>query len=518
MLARHLEHVTVTDPPTDLPALAELLDTIPDPRSRQGRRYRLGPLLALSLLAVLGGATSLAKIARFIAGYDPDLRARAGLPGTVQPAASTLGRLFARLDGDAFDVATCTYMATLANCGPPSTTDIQPSARTALSGLAVDGKTLRGSRTPGGAIHLLAATRHDTQTVVAQRQVDTKSNEIPAFTPLLSHLYLTGVVVTADALHTQHDHAHHVIAAGGHYLFIVKGNQPTLLRRLKALPWREAILNDRTDERGHGRHEIRRMKICSARPGLPFPHAAQAVQAVQVKRRRTDHRTGKTTIVTIYAITDLPPRTRHPYPARCPDPRPLEHRSPAPHPRRHLPRRLLPHSYRCRTPHHGQPAQPGHRPDPPDRLDQHRRRHRPLPQPPSRRPAVTRFHNMRTQRPWYQHRSNRRPALSQQRTARLVANPVLRAARREQRIAPISVRRDSPRLAVNVPTFLRTLGTRRWLLPFGVATHGRRDRTWHSRCCSWSALPVVLRGLEARLGLRRGRRRSRRQVGGRGGW
>ncbi|MEV4020658.1 transposase family protein [Nonomuraea angiospora] len=78
VLARHLEHVTVGDPLTDLPdlpALAEVLNAVPDPRSRRGRRYRLGPLLALSLLAVLGGAASLAKITRFIAGYDPDLPA-----------------------------------------------------------------------------------------------------------------------------------------------------------------------------------------------------------------------------------------------------------------------------------------------------------------------------------------------------------------------------------------------------------------------------------------------------------
>ncbi|MEV6039078.1 hypothetical protein AB0L65_48600 [Nonomuraea sp. NPDC052116] len=46
------------------------------------------------------------------------------------------------------------------------------------------------------------------------------------------------------------------------------------------------------------------MKICVIRPGLPFPHAAQAIH---VKRRRTDHRTGKTAIVTIYAITSPPP-------------------------------------------------------------------------------------------------------------------------------------------------------------------------------------------------------------------
>ncbi|WP_171075202.1 ISAs1 family transposase [Nonomuraea basaltis] len=307
VLARHLEHVTVADPltdPLDLPTLAEVLNAVPDPRSRRGRRYRLGPLLALSLLAVLGGATSLTKITRFIAGYDPDLRARAGLPGTPRLAASTLGRLLARLDGDAFDTATCTYLASLAACAPAAATSSRPSARIELAGLAVDGKTLRGSRTPDGTVHLLAATRHDTQIVVAQRQVEAKSNEIPLFTPLLSGLDLSSVVITADALHTQHAHARQIVEARGHYLFIVKGNQPTLLNRLKALPWREAILNDRTDEQGHGRREIRRMKICTVRPGLPFPHAAQAIQ---VKRRRTDHRTGKTTIVTIYAVTSLPP-------------------------------------------------------------------------------------------------------------------------------------------------------------------------------------------------------------------
>ncbi|MFI7231126.1 ISAs1 family transposase [Nonomuraea angiospora] len=307
VLARHLEHVTITNLPTDLldlPTLAEVLDTVPDPRSRRGRRYRLGPLLALSLLAVLGEATSLAKIARFIAGYDPDLRARAGLPGTVRLAASTLGRLLARLDGDAFDTATCTYLASLTDCAPPATADGLPCAGTELTGLAVDGKTLRGSRTPDGTVHLLAATRHDTQTVVAQRQVEAKSHEIPTFTPLLFELDLTGLVITADALHTQHAHAQQIVQAQGHYLFIVKGNQPTLLNRLKALPWREAILNDRTDETGHGRREIRRMKICTVRPHLPFPHAAQAIQ---VKRRRTDHKTGKTTIVIIYAVTSLPP-------------------------------------------------------------------------------------------------------------------------------------------------------------------------------------------------------------------
>ncbi|MFB9719771.1 hypothetical protein ACFFRU_13695, partial [Planobispora longispora] len=90
----------------------------------------------------------------------------------------------------------------------------------------------------------------------------------------------------ADALRTQDTHARHLVAAGGHYLFIVKANQPPLQRRLKALPWRQALLNHRSDERAHSRREIRRMKICTVRPDLPFPHAAQALQ---VKRRRPGH-------------------------------------------------------------------------------------------------------------------------------------------------------------------------------------------------------------------------------------
>lgn len=118
------------------------------------------------------------------------------------------------------------------------------------------------------------------------------------FRPLHRYALASSLAKTTKALTTR------PWGRARHYLFIVKGNQPTLHRRLKALPWREAILNDRTDETGHGRREIRRMKICTVRPGLPFPHA---VQAIQVKRRRTDRKTGKTTIVTIYAVTSLPP-------------------------------------------------------------------------------------------------------------------------------------------------------------------------------------------------------------------
>ncbi|MFF3920202.1 ISAs1 family transposase [Streptomyces sp. NPDC001852] len=172
--------------------------------------------------------------------------------------ASTLGRLLARLDGDTVDNAVSGWLARRA-------TDLvdEPDR---LTGLAVDGKTVRGSRTDGHAVHLLAAALHDSQTVIAQRQIAAKSNEIPAFTPLLEKLDLHGVVVTADAMHTQREHAHHIVAAGGHYLLVVKGNQQKLRKQIKRLPWSEIPLQGRTTTTGHGRREIRRLKACTVGP------------------------------------------------------------------------------------------------------------------------------------------------------------------------------------------------------------------------------------------------------------
>lgn len=300
-LVRHCEGVVLPCPVTDLPglpALVQVLDRIPDPRRRRGRRYRLGPMLALCLVAVLSGATSLARIGRITAELDARMLAELGLPATW-PVVTTLGRLLARLDGDAFDEAIGAYLTALAH-DPDADRDAGPEA------VSVDGKTLRGSRRPDGTVtHLLAAALHDGRAVVVQRQVDAKSNEIPAFVPLLAGLDLTGKVVTADALHTQREHARRLVRDHkAHYLLVVKGNQKGLHRQLKRLPWREIELHDRTVEDGHGRQEIRRLKVCTVRPGLLFPHA---VQAIQVKRRRTDRTTGKTTIKTVYAVTSLAP-------------------------------------------------------------------------------------------------------------------------------------------------------------------------------------------------------------------
>jgi len=66
------------------------------------------------------------------------------------------------------------------------------------------------------------------------------------FAPLLEPLDLAGCVVTADAMHTQREHAEfHGGRKNADYIMIVKKNQPSLHAQLKNLPWRTIPAADR---------------------------------------------------------------------------------------------------------------------------------------------------------------------------------------------------------------------------------------------------------------------------------
>ncbi|MFB6674324.1 transposase family protein [Streptomyces sp. NPDC056390] len=109
VLQRHREDADLLHVSAELAALSKVLDQLPDPRRVRGRRYRLGLLLALCLLAVLGGATTLASIARYAIDAPPEARARIGLHRP--PRTTTLGRLLSRLGSDALDDAVGAWLA-----------------------------------------------------------------------------------------------------------------------------------------------------------------------------------------------------------------------------------------------------------------------------------------------------------------------------------------------------------------------------------------------------------------------
>ena len=279
----------------DCPGLLERLAMIPDPRDRRGRRHTLASVLAVSAAAVLAGARSVTAIAEWATDTPWPILAALGVrcdPLTRRgqvPGEATIRRVLARVDGDAVDATIGAWLAD--RLRPP------PRPR---RGIAVDGKTLRGSAHQGHQVHLLAALDHHDGAVLAQRQVDGAPGEVPAFEPLLAGLNLAGVV-TADALHTQRDHAAFLVEAGADYLLVVKANQPTLHAQLAELPWRQIPVMDRTRDHGHGRVEVRTLKVAAV-AGLCFPHAAQAIQVIR-RVRAPGRRRWRT--VTCYAVTSL---------------------------------------------------------------------------------------------------------------------------------------------------------------------------------------------------------------------
>ncbi|MBC9726587.1 ISAs1 family transposase [Streptomyces sp. TRM68367] len=245
---------------------------------------------------------------------------------------------------------------------------------------------------------------HGSRTVIAQRQVDTRSNEITAFWPLLEPLDLRGKVVTFDAMHSQTEHARFLVEEkNAHYIALIKDNHPTLHARLRKLPWHEIPLMDKTRATAHGRDEIRRIKVATV-PGLHFPHTDQVLQIV---RRSRVLSTGKLSIERVYALTDLTMTPGHPGPACRARARALGHRSPAPPARRHPPRRRLQDPHGQRTPRHGRPAQHRPRPGRTRRLAQPRSSRRSLPVPPRPRTRPDQAHDVRTHAPWWPGRAVR---------------------------------------------------------------------------------------------------------------
>lgn len=263
------------------------LARVPDPRDPRGVRYPLAGMLAVAVTAVIAGARSFAAIGEWAADLTDDALARLGLPGG--PEESTLRKLFARLDATALDAQLAVYAWTR--------TRVVEGRRV----VAIDGKTVRGARTNARqAPHLVAALDHRIGVVLGQEAVDAKSNEIPAARALLAGFDpadLHRCVITLDAMHTQTDTAEVILAAGADYVFTVKSNQPKLLARLKALPWKDVPAH-RATTTGHGRRATRSIKVADAPAWTGFTGAAQVAQL-----RRTVTKNGKKTVEVVYLIT-----------------------------------------------------------------------------------------------------------------------------------------------------------------------------------------------------------------------
>lgn len=311
------------------------LATVPDPRKRRGVRHRLAPILSIATLATLRGATSLRAIGETAAELPQEALGRLGARVSphsrayVAPEESTIRRTLKAVDANAVDLVVNAWVADQVSAGRlaehhavtvqlaavlesdetvegdgESDGDGEPAL---LPAVAVDGKTLRGARLGNGRlVHLMSAMTHREGATVAQRDVDTKTNEITAFRPLLAGLDLEGVVVTADAMHAQRDHARFLLEdKGAHFVFGLKDNQPHLRDAAEQLLADSPVVHE-THDRGHGRTEHRYFRVAPVPAELAkrlgFPWAAQVIA---VDRERADLDDRLTSMETSYYVTSL---------------------------------------------------------------------------------------------------------------------------------------------------------------------------------------------------------------------
>jgi len=94
---------------------------------------------------------------------------------------------------------------------------------------------------------------------------------------------------------------------------MAKDNQPTLLDRLKTLPWHDMPAAHKQDDDGHGRHKRRTIRVLPAPADLDFPDTRQVFLIERtvvdtVKRRKKNGKTKtkkRTSYVRAYGLTSL---------------------------------------------------------------------------------------------------------------------------------------------------------------------------------------------------------------------
>jgi predicted transposase YbfD/YdcC len=252
--------------------LYDAFATVSDPRLERSRHHSLIDIISLAICAVICGADSWVAIETFGKAKQAWLERYLALPNGI-PSHDTFGRVFAALDAAEFQQH---FIGWVRAIWPRELGEV----------ITVDGKTLRGSHDRGigkDAIHLVSVWAQQSRLVLAQRAVDTKSNEITAIPAVLQLLDLHGCTVTVDAMGCQTAIARQIVQQGGEYVLAVKDNQEQLhtdiadtFRYVADDAWEGvAHAHTRTIDAGHGRIETRDYWLITEPDYLRFlnPHS-----------------------------------------------------------------------------------------------------------------------------------------------------------------------------------------------------------------------------------------------------
>ena len=267
-----------------------------DPRVERNREHLLEEILLIAIAAVLSGAESWNDIEDYGRAKQGWLKTFLRLPGGI-PSHDTFNRVFQALDPEELERGFAAWVREIAQL-------------TAGAVVAIDGKTLRGTRQTGKPIvHMVSAWAESNNLVLAQRKVDDQSNEITAIPKLLGALELSGTVVTIDAIGCQRTLVEQIVNRKADYVLAVKQNQAHLLADVKD-SFRMLAATALTEEVdcGHGRVERRRCAVLDDLTLLDESAAWASLHSlVRLEAERFHKATGAIERETRYYISSLAP-------------------------------------------------------------------------------------------------------------------------------------------------------------------------------------------------------------------
>ena len=325
-----MDYITLT-PEREFPTSLEDVDAhsvyaafeqITDGRSKRGIRYSVALILTLIVLAKLMGEPKLSGVSQWVRLRGAWLNEVLHLQRTRWPAASTYTYVLERLDESEVTrvVQQClTRAETSRRCGEEPSRLATQVGREQSAHIAMDGKTMRGTlgheADTQPSVHLLALYEVNTGTVLAQRPVATKENEISAAPELATPERIKGRIYSADAMHTQKKWCRQVIRDEGDYLLIAKNNQATLHEDLALFlddpeadrtGWQTAS----TCNKGHGRLEKRTLVATTELNDFLARDWAEVAQVFRLERTALQKGVWRTSVV--YGLTSLSPKKASP--------------------------------------------------------------------------------------------------------------------------------------------------------------------------------------------------------------
>jgi hypothetical protein len=177
-----------------------IFDNITDKRVQGRTHYELNHVLLLIVLAVLSQAKSYRHIEIFIQEHFKRIKKDLKIKWKRAPAHNSIRKILLGVSSEELELSFREHSQKIEKAKG------KLKKGSLIKQIAFDGKALCGSVDSSidkRFIQLLSGFAVEEKIILCHYEIDEKSNEIPALQKLIVELGLTGVLITADALHCQ---------------------------------------------------------------------------------------------------------------------------------------------------------------------------------------------------------------------------------------------------------------------------------------------------------------------------